>query len=362
MSYHELLRRHLFCFRHTIIHKIISLSVLCFTGNDFLPHLPSLDIRDGAIDFLIESYKEMLPSLGNYITSPGGKVNLQQADVILGRVGEVEDEVFRRKKGAEENEERRRASYQKNPQRGPGGVILPPKDRARAEAESMNKMVKDGLVTQSLGPRPTNTYRADHPPSKPNTAAGPASTRETPSDSDAKAANNKEAALKLRGTILGKRKTAAIAGKSIKIEVDSKVVPISVDKLLKIEGGAIAIEAASSDVKDPVGDEEESEIVCKEEKKEKAESLEQIEAIDEEEEEEEEDEEEEEILHDADVVTTAELLSFAATVVPLTDAERARAKEEIKKRMKAKEGEMIDGLKTTLKDKVCLHETGWKSR
>ena len=42
---------------------------LCFfVGNDFIPHLPVLDIRDGALDFLIVLYTELLPSLGDYIT------------------------------------------------------------------------------------------------------------------------------------------------------------------------------------------------------------------------------------------------------------------------------------------------------
>ena len=75
-------------FRYDFERVIDDFVFLCFfVGNDFLPHLPSLDIRDGAIDFLMECYKEMLPSLGNYLTSPGGEVNLVQADVILGRVG-----------------------------------------------------------------------------------------------------------------------------------------------------------------------------------------------------------------------------------------------------------------------------------
>eukprot|EP00600_Ochromonadales_sp_CCMP1393_P006186 CAMPEP_0174956318 /NCGR_PEP_ID=MMETSP0004_2-20121128/1464_1 /TAXON_ID=420556 /ORGANISM="Ochromonas sp., Strain CCMP1393" /LENGTH=574 /DNA_ID=CAMNT_0016204331 /DNA_START=44 /DNA_END=1765 /DNA_ORIENTATION=+ len=82
-----------------------------FVGNDFLPHLPSLDIRDGALDFLIECYKELLPSMG-YITSPGGELNLQQADVILSRVGEIEDQIFiQRKRAADEDERRRQERF-----------------------------------------------------------------------------------------------------------------------------------------------------------------------------------------------------------------------------------------------------------
>jgi len=90
---------------------------LCFfVGNDFLPHLPSLDIRDGALDFLFNVYKRVLPTLGDYITNHGGEVNLSHVDVILAEVGAIEDFVFNMKHTNEQNEKKSRENYQKNKQ------------------------------------------------------------------------------------------------------------------------------------------------------------------------------------------------------------------------------------------------------
>ena len=96
-----------------------------FVGNDFLPHLPSLDIRDGAIDFLIELYQSMLPSLGDYLTKAGGNLNLTQVDILLSKVGEIEDIVFQRRKAAEqeqENRDRLRKEREKGQGRGATGA------------------------------------------------------------------------------------------------------------------------------------------------------------------------------------------------------------------------------------------------
>ena len=69
---------------------------LCFfVGNDFLPHLPSLSIREGAIDAIIFIYKFLLPSLGDYLTNGDGGLNYPKVDVFLNDIARVEEEFFK---------------------------------------------------------------------------------------------------------------------------------------------------------------------------------------------------------------------------------------------------------------------------
>ncbi|CAK1547505.1 unnamed protein product [Leptosia nina] len=67
-----------------------------FVGNDFLPHLPSLEIREGAVDRLVNLYKKCVYKTKGWITD-SGDVNLDRVQVIMDELGRVEDEIFRRR-------------------------------------------------------------------------------------------------------------------------------------------------------------------------------------------------------------------------------------------------------------------------
>ena len=72
-----------------------------FVGNDFLPHLPSLDIRENGIDTLIAIWRDNLPLMGGYVTKDG-HVDLERAQFILDGLAKQEDAIFRRRRQTEE--------------------------------------------------------------------------------------------------------------------------------------------------------------------------------------------------------------------------------------------------------------------
>ena len=89
---------------------------LCFfVGNDFLPHLPSLELREGAIDILLKIYKDLQGQLGGYICD-GGRVNLVRAQMIMQGLAKVEPAIFEKRQLKEErrieNIKRRKAEEQ----------------------------------------------------------------------------------------------------------------------------------------------------------------------------------------------------------------------------------------------------------
>jgi 5'-3' exoribonuclease 2 len=71
--------------------------LIFFVGNDFLPHLPSLEITEGAIDTLLKIWKAELPRMGGYLAEHG-TLNLQRAQIILEGLAKREDDIFRRRR------------------------------------------------------------------------------------------------------------------------------------------------------------------------------------------------------------------------------------------------------------------------
>jgi len=73
-----------------------------FVGNDFIPHIPSLEIDNGALTLMLSTYIDLLPEWGGYLTDQE-KISMARLEQFLHRLGFFEEEHFQRR-GHEENE------------------------------------------------------------------------------------------------------------------------------------------------------------------------------------------------------------------------------------------------------------------
>ena len=107
-------------FKYSFERVIDDFILLCMlVGNDFIPSLPTIDINEGALNKLIEIYKEILPAAG-YLTEKGGFANKGMPfEMLMRRIGSMETETlvnraadaesFAQKKRKDERRSSRRA-------------------------------------------------------------------------------------------------------------------------------------------------------------------------------------------------------------------------------------------------------------
>jgi 5'-3' exoribonuclease 2 len=128
-----------------------------FVGNDFLPHLPSLDIRENGIDTLIAIWRDNIPVMGGYLTKDG-HVDFQKAQLILQGLAKQEDAIFRRRRQVEErklaNEKRRKEEAQAREERNKKRRRSSPSYETYNESPTSNRTRGGGGGGDAAAPPP----------------------------------------------------------------------------------------------------------------------------------------------------------------------------------------------------------------
>jgi len=121
-----------------------------FVGNDFLPHLPSLEIREGAIDTLINLWKRIVPEVGDYLTL-NGEVNLDAVGRVLVELGKHEDGIFRERRRKEEQKKEAQIRREKEAEQRRNGGRPEESSHFRFNGAGVPEVVSAGGLLAEVG-------------------------------------------------------------------------------------------------------------------------------------------------------------------------------------------------------------------
>lgn len=218
---------------------------LCFfVGNDFLPHFPSLEIRDQGIDTLTTIWRESLSSMGGFVTTDG-IVNLERAQQILNGLAKQEDAIFRKRRQVEERREES-AKRRKLQQEGSGlgsnpsadGSQLPP-HRGKSErvpvyhptniplfapndTSEQTKRLNHDTVVNRANIRTANYANKSAAATLKAQLLGNSLAQQSPGDPDAQS----ETSATLSASVLGKRKAETFEADSSTQTPNAEPVPV----------------------------------------------------------------------------------------------------------------------------------------
>lgn len=84
-----------------------------FVGNDFLPCLPHMDIADGSLNLMMNVYRDLLPSLGGYLTDKAA-IHLPRLELFVQEISRREPLYFQQRAIDDKDDNYANENYKKH--------------------------------------------------------------------------------------------------------------------------------------------------------------------------------------------------------------------------------------------------------